>query len=66
MCPGGFVVNSSSEENRMVVNGMSYSKRDSKNANSAIVVSVGANEFDKSNRVICEQKSHDCNCRNEE
>ena len=49
MCPGGFVVNSSSEENRLVVNGMSYSKRDSKNANSAIVVSVGAREFDKSN-----------------
>lgn len=49
MCPGGFVVNSSSEENRLVVNGMSYSKRDSKNANSAIVVSVGGNEFDKSN-----------------
>lgn len=49
MCPGGFVVNSSSEENRLVVNGMSYSKRDSKNANSAIVVSVGAKEFDKSN-----------------
>ncbi len=48
MCPGGFVVNSSSEENRLVVNGMSYSKRDSNNANSAIVVSVGANEFDKS------------------
>ena len=48
MCPGGFVVNSSSEENRLVVNGMSYSKRDSDNANSAIVVSVGANEFDKS------------------
>ena len=49
MCPGGFVVNSSSEENHLVVNGMSYSKRDSKNANSAIVVSVGAREFDKSN-----------------
>ncbi|MCR4830022.1 MAG: FAD-dependent oxidoreductase [Pseudobutyrivibrio sp.] len=49
MCPGGFVVNSSSEENRLVVNGMSYSKRDSKNANSAIVVSVGEREFDKSN-----------------
>ncbi|SCZ78230.1 NAD(P)/FAD-dependent oxidoreductase [Pseudobutyrivibrio xylanivorans] len=49
MCPGGFVVNSSSEENRLVVNGMSYSKRDSHNANSAIVVSVGASEFDKSN-----------------
>ncbi|MBE5909600.1 NAD(P)/FAD-dependent oxidoreductase [Pseudobutyrivibrio sp.] len=49
MCPGGFVVNSSSEENRLVVNGMSYSKRDSKNANSAIVVTVGEREFDKSN-----------------
>ncbi|MBO6129018.1 MAG: FAD-dependent oxidoreductase [Pseudobutyrivibrio sp.] len=49
MCPGGFVVNSSSEEKRLVVNGMSYSKRDSNNANSAIVVSVGEREFDKSN-----------------
>ncbi len=49
MCPGGFVVNSSSEENHLVVNGMSYSKRDSSNANSAIVVSVGEREFDKSN-----------------
>ncbi|MCR4693880.1 MAG: FAD-dependent oxidoreductase [Pseudobutyrivibrio sp.] len=49
MCPGGFVVNSSSETNRLVVNGMSYSKRDSKNANSAIVVSVGSREFDKTN-----------------
>ncbi|MCR5581934.1 MAG: FAD-dependent oxidoreductase [Pseudobutyrivibrio sp.] len=49
MCPGGFVVNSSSEDNRLVVNGMSYSKRDSNNANSAIVVSVGEKEFDKSN-----------------
>ncbi len=49
MCPGGFVVNSSSEENKLVVNGMSYSKRDSKNANSAIVVSVGEREFDKTN-----------------
>ena len=49
MCPGGFVVNSSSEENRLVVNGMSYSKRDSKNANSAIVISVGEREFDKTN-----------------
>ena len=46
MCPGGFVVNSSSEENALVVNGMSYSGRDSENSNSAIVVSVGASEFD--------------------
>lgn len=49
MCPGGYVVNSSSEANRLVVNGMSYSKRDSKNANSAIVVTVGGREFDKTN-----------------
>ena len=40
MCPGGYVVNSSSEEGGMVVNGMSYSGRDSANANSAIVVSI--------------------------
>lgn len=46
MCPGGYVVNSSSEEQRLVVNGMSYSKRDSNNANSAIVVSVGSDEYD--------------------
>ena len=46
MCPGGYVVNSSSEGNRLVVNGMSYSKRDSSNANSAIVVSVGKDDYD--------------------
>ena len=40
MCPGGYVVNSSSEEGQLVVNGMSYSKRGSANANSAIVVSI--------------------------
>lgn len=46
MCPGGFVVNASSEENRLAVNGMSYYKRDSKNANSAIIVSVTPNDFE--------------------
>ena len=40
MCPGGYVINSSSEENSTVTNGMSYSKRDGKNANSALLVSV--------------------------
>ena len=45
MCPGGYVVNASSAENRLAVNGMSYSGRDSKNANSAIVVTVGQNDF---------------------
>ena len=40
MCPGGYVVNASSEENRLAVNGMSYSQRDSGVANSAIIMSV--------------------------
>lgn len=45
MCPGGFVVNASSEEKRLAVNGMSYHARDSKNANSAIIVSVTPEDF---------------------
>ena len=45
MCPGGYVVNASSEENRLAVNGMSYRKRDSHNANSAIIVSVTPADF---------------------
>lgn len=40
MCLGGYVVNASSEEGELCVNGMSYSKRDGVNANSAIVVTV--------------------------
>ena len=45
MCPGGNVVAAASEEKRVVVNGMSYYKRDGKNANSAIVVSVTPEDF---------------------
>ena len=45
MCPGGYVVNASSEEGRLAVNGMSYSGRDSLVANSAIIVSVGDEDF---------------------
>ena len=45
MCPGGFVVNASSEEGRLAVNGMSYSKRDSENANSAIIITVDPKDF---------------------
>ena len=45
MCPGGYVVNASSEEGRVAVNGMSYSKRDSSNANSAIIVTVTPDDF---------------------
>ena len=40
MCPGGYVVNASSEEGRLAINGMSYSDRAGQNANSAIIVQV--------------------------
>jgi uncharacterized protein len=46
MCPGGQVVAASSEDGRVVTNGMSNYKRDGKNANSAIVVSVGKDDFE--------------------
>lgn len=45
MCPGGYVVNASSEDRRLAINGMSNHSRDSKNANSAIVVTVIPNDF---------------------
>ena len=45
MCPGGHIVNASSEPGHLCVNGMSDEKRDSGWANSAIVVTVGAAEF---------------------
>ena len=41
MCPGGYVVNASSEENMTCVNGMSYHNRDGENSNSAIIVTIG-------------------------
>lgn len=45
MCPGGYVVNASSEKGRLAVNGMSYNKRDSDNANSAMIVTVTPDDF---------------------
>src|SRR5699024_2859197 len=45
MCPGGYVVNASSEEGKLAINGMSYHARDSKNANSALVVNVTPEDF---------------------
>jgi hypothetical protein len=45
MCPGGYVVNSASEPEGVVVNGMSYSGRSGANANSAIIVSVDTSDF---------------------
>ena len=46
MCPGGYVVNASSEEHRLAVNGMSYSRRDSQNANTAVIVTVSPDDFE--------------------
>jgi len=46
MCPGGFVVASSSEDGHVVTNGMSNYRRDGENANSAILVGVDTNDFD--------------------
>jgi len=45
MCPGGEVINASSEEEGVVVNGMSRRRRDSSRSNSALVVTVGEKDF---------------------
>lgn len=45
MCPGGYVVNASSEEGRLCVNGMSHHARNGINANSAIVISVSEADY---------------------
>lgn len=47
MCPGGFVVPSSSTIDSVVTNGMSEHSRDGANANSALVVSVSPADFGK-------------------
>lgn len=45
MCPGGYVVNASSEEGYTAINGMSYSGRDGENSNSAIIVTVRREDY---------------------
>ena len=40
MCPGGFVVGATSEEQRVVTNGMSQHSRNERNANSGLVVNL--------------------------
>lgn len=45
MCPGGYVVNASSEPGMTAVNGMSYSGRAGQNANSAVIVAVTPEDF---------------------
>ena len=45
MCPGGYVVCGASEVGGVVTNGMSESKRDNHNANSAVLVNVQTDDF---------------------
>jgi len=45
MCPGGEVVNASSENGQMVVNGMSYSNRASAFSNAALVVTCHTHDY---------------------
>jgi uncharacterized protein len=45
MCPGGTVVAASSEEGRVVTNGMSQYSRNERNANSAIVVGITPQDY---------------------
>lgn len=49
MCPGGHVVNASSEEGALAVNGMSYQARDGRNANSAMIVTVTPEDYGGTN-----------------
>ncbi len=45
MCPGGKVVNASSQVGHLAVNGMSYSQREGRNANSALIVTVTPQDY---------------------
>ena len=45
MCPGGEVINASSEHGLLVVNGMSYSQRSSPFSNAALVVSCQTSDY---------------------
>ena len=45
MCPGGYVVDASSEPNQLAVNGMSNHDRNADNSNSAIIVNVEPSDF---------------------
>ncbi len=48
MCPGGYVVNASSEPYMTAVNGMSFSARDGDNANSAVIVGITPDDLEGS------------------
>lgn len=45
MCPGGYVIPSSSSFESLVINGMSYASRSGVNANSALLVQVNESDY---------------------
>ncbi|MBQ2944650.1 MAG: FAD-binding protein [Ruminococcus sp.] len=46
MCPGGYVVNASSESGRLCTNGMSKFARNNQNSNSAVLVGITPEDYD--------------------
>src|SRR5690606_21542097 len=50
MCPGGFMVPAATAPGEIVINGMSPSRRDSRFANSGIVVSVSEGDVDEATK----------------
>jgi uncharacterized FAD-dependent dehydrogenase len=51
MCPGGFIVPAATDEGELVVNGMSPNRRDSKYANSGIVVAINEADWQKNKKL---------------
>ncbi|MCM1253042.1 MAG: FAD-dependent oxidoreductase [Clostridium sp.] len=69
MCPGGYVVNASSEAGKLAVNGMSYSGRGGDNSNSAVIVTVTPDDFNGSHPLSgiafqrsLEEKAYEIGC----
>ncbi len=58
MCPGGTVVAATSEEGRVVTNGMSQYSRNERNANAGIVVGINPEDFafDALGQPLCAEK----------
>lgn len=52
MCPGGIVVPASTSSNEMVVNGMSPSKRNTRFANSGMVVEIQLNDLSNNENIL--------------
>lgn len=58
MCPGGEIVNASSELGASLVNGMSYSTRSGKFSNSAIVVGISEKDYGDQIFLVCIYKKN--------